>query len=340
MTITMQELADMAGVSRSTVDRALNNRGRVNRATKERICRLAETMGYEPDLAAKTLASKSKVFKIGCILNSGGNSFFNDVEEGIRSAAEELSGFNIQVLTKAVDHLDVACQLSTIEELVSEGIQALAITALNTPEIAGKLNELIASGIPVVALTADITGVDYLCYVGCDHIRSGRITANMAGLIAGPSANILFVLGSKSLLGHSRRLQGFEEVIHADYKQMSIVDVIETQDDDFIAYNKLYNFLSVHSDIDLVVFSAGASNGGIRAITDLSCSCKIIAFDMTSHNRQYLEDGIISCVLCQEPYMQGYQAVKLLSNYLLFGRRSTSNRYYTKTEIFVRNSLL
>ena len=63
MPITMQELADMAGVSRATVDRALNERGRVNQKTKDRICQLAKTMGYEPDLAAKLLPARIRSFE-------------------------------------------------------------------------------------------------------------------------------------------------------------------------------------------------------------------------------------------------------------------------------------
>lgn len=339
MAITMQELAEMAGVSRSTVDRALNGRGRVNPKTKNRICQLAESMGYEPDLAAKTLASKSKVFKIGCILNSTGNLFFEDVEKGIHAAASELNAFNVKVITKAVEQLNIPCQLQMIDSLVSEGVQAIAITPLNDPEIARRLNELIADGIAVVALTADIADVNYLSYVGCNHTKSGKITANIAGLISAPDANVLFVLGSKGLLGHNQRLSGFKTVLSENYSHMKILDVIESQDDEFISYNKVHNFLSEHPDVDLVVFAAGGSTGGIRAVQDLHYPCKIISFDLTRHNKQYLEQGVISCVLCQEPYTQGYQAVKILSNYLLLGKEPEKKRYYTKTEILVRNSL-
>lgn len=339
MAITMQELAEMAGVSRSTVDRALNDRGRVNSKTKDRICQLAESMGYEPDLAAKTLATKSKIFKIGCVLNSSGNLFFKDVEKGILAAGSELNGFNLQIIIKAVEQLSVSCQLQMIDALMEEEVQAIAITPLNDPAIARRLNELIEDGIAVVALTADITGVNYLSYVGCNHVKSGKITANIAGLIAKPDANILFVLGSTTLLGHNQRLLGFQTVLDQNYGGMKIADVIENQDDDFVSYNKVYNYLSQNPEIDLVVFAAGGSHGGIRAILDLHYSCKIIAFDLMEHNKQYLEQGVVSCVLCQEPYTQGYQAVKILSNYLMLGKTPDCDRYYTKTEILVQNSL-
>ena len=231
MAITMQELAEMAGVSRSTVDRALNGRGRVNPKTKNRICQLAESMGYEPDLAAKTLASKSKVFKIGCILNSTGNLFFEDVEKGIHAAASELNAFNVKVITKAVEQLNIPCQLQMIDSLVSEGVQAIAITPLNDPEIARRLNELIADGIAVVALTADIADVNYLSYVGCNHTKSGKITANIAGLISAPDANVLFVLGSKGLLGHDSEnveIKRYGEPVVPEFEIPYHTDIMES----------------------------------------------------------------------------------------------------------------
>ena len=42
MAVTIQQIAEQAGVSRGTVDRALNHRGRINPEVAERICRLAD----------------------------------------------------------------------------------------------------------------------------------------------------------------------------------------------------------------------------------------------------------------------------------------------------------
>ena len=46
MAVTIQQIAERAGVSRGTVDRALNHRGRINPEVAEKICRLADEMGY------------------------------------------------------------------------------------------------------------------------------------------------------------------------------------------------------------------------------------------------------------------------------------------------------
>ncbi|AUD13111.1 MULTISPECIES: LacI family DNA-binding transcriptional regulator [unclassified Planococcus (in: firmicutes)] len=62
MTITIKDLAVVAGVSYSTVSKALNDSSLVKPETKDRIIKIAKEMGYEPNYAAQRLVSKeSKV---------------------------------------------------------------------------------------------------------------------------------------------------------------------------------------------------------------------------------------------------------------------------------------
>lgn len=46
---TIKEIADLAGVSRGTVDRVLNNRGAVNPKTAEKITEIAQALNYRPN---------------------------------------------------------------------------------------------------------------------------------------------------------------------------------------------------------------------------------------------------------------------------------------------------
>ena len=56
--VTMKKIAELCGVSRGTVDRALNGRGRVNAETAAMIKKMAEQLGYEPNPAGKALAAR------------------------------------------------------------------------------------------------------------------------------------------------------------------------------------------------------------------------------------------------------------------------------------------
>ena len=65
MAVTLQQIAEAAGVSRGTVDRALNNRGRIRPEVEERIKRIAREMGYQPSRAGRALAMAKRKIRIG-----------------------------------------------------------------------------------------------------------------------------------------------------------------------------------------------------------------------------------------------------------------------------------
>ena len=85
--ITTKEPAQDLGVSRATIDRALNGRGRINETTRARVARRAEELGYRPNLVARSLAMTTAV-RVIAILPKQPVSFFQRVLEGIKDAAE------------------------------------------------------------------------------------------------------------------------------------------------------------------------------------------------------------------------------------------------------------
>jgi LacI family transcriptional regulator len=253
MAITMKELAYMAGVSRATVDRVLNKRGRVNTGTEERISALAEKMGYQPNLAAKSLAKRNKNYKIGCVINRIG--IFEDVITGIKAATKVYSTFGISTVIKETKPFSAQRQLDLIDELTEEHINALVIAPVNDARVADKLNDLIKNGIEVVAITADIAGVNYLAFVGCNHVRAGRVAADLIALMTQGPANVALVAGSLKMLGHNQRIQGFKDVIREKYPYLKLIYVLENQDDDIISYNIVSGLLKEHRDIDVLFLS-------------------------------------------------------------------------------------
>ena len=62
---TIKEIAAIAGVSRGTVDRVLNNRGSVNPDTARKINEVAKALDYRPNKAGLVLAAQKKKLKLG-----------------------------------------------------------------------------------------------------------------------------------------------------------------------------------------------------------------------------------------------------------------------------------
>lgn len=58
MAITLEQVAKLAGVSRSTASRVINDQPNVRAEVRERVWEVIHEQGYQPNLAARTLANK------------------------------------------------------------------------------------------------------------------------------------------------------------------------------------------------------------------------------------------------------------------------------------------
>ena len=90
MAVTAQQIADLAGVSRGTVDRALHNRGRVNPEVKEKIQKIALELGYKPNLIGQALVRSKQDFKLGVILQSTETPTMQVVRAGVLASLSVL----------------------------------------------------------------------------------------------------------------------------------------------------------------------------------------------------------------------------------------------------------
>lgn len=99
---TIKDIAKIAGVSHSTVSRALNNSSALNEETKKRILEIAKNLNYTPNTSARSLVL-SKSYNIGVFFSSiydgTSSSFFHNV---IKSISEKV-GSNYNIIVKSID---------------------------------------------------------------------------------------------------------------------------------------------------------------------------------------------------------------------------------------------
>lgn len=85
MAITIKDIAKAAGVSHTTVSRALKGDKRIAPKTRERIRALAEELGYVPNTVARGLKT-NRSHILGIIVRRIGDPYFTDVQRGIEEA--------------------------------------------------------------------------------------------------------------------------------------------------------------------------------------------------------------------------------------------------------------
>ena len=330
--VTMKKIAELCGVSRGTVDRALNGRGRVNAETAAMIKKMAEQLGYEPNPAGKALAARKNHPVIGVLLPSEGNAFFNDVIHGMDRAASSYAIYGLTVRYYPMKGYDVDKQLHLMEQMKGK-VNALIISPIDDVRIAKAIDELVDAGIFVVTVVNDIKSSKRHCYVGPDYPNGGRTAAALLCMIHPQALHTGVLLGSLQMLGHRQRLDGFLETMQ-DHPDFHFCGVEETEDDDMIAYEKVRQFLIDHPELNsLFVISAGAYGAARAVLASRREDITMIVFDTIPTTIEMMKKGVIQAAIYQHPHQQGQRAMLIVFDYLVNGIEPECDKYIMRNEI-------
>ncbi|MFH1512101.1 MAG: LacI family DNA-binding transcriptional regulator [Bacillota bacterium] len=339
--MTIKQIADLCGVSRGTVDRVLNGRGKVKPETEERVLRTIRQLGYTKNIAGKALTLKKTTPIIGIVVSSEGNPFFDDVIDGFGKAEKELADYGVTVILKTMRGYDVHRQLALIGELEKAGISALVIQPINDARISRKINELAERGIPTVTVNTDIENTCRNCYVGSDYTAGGVTAAGVMRIVTGGKANLGIVTGVSMLLGHDQRREGFERHIRNVCPDITIVESASAMDDTEHSYRMTLAMLKRNPRIDAIFIVAAGAEGACRAVTDMGLekSIRVVAFDTVPATVSMMRMGLVRAVICQQPLRQGYESVMAAFDILLSGTPKQGSRIIMEHQIIILENL-
>ena len=123
--ITIKDIANIAGVTPTTVSLALNNRPRVSEQTRKKILRIAEELNYEPDFIARSLRNK-RSFTIGMFVKDIADPFYPQLARSISETANEY-GYNV-ILCNVGDDLDL--KIKHLKILRSKGVDGIIFSSI------------------------------------------------------------------------------------------------------------------------------------------------------------------------------------------------------------------
>ena len=311
--VTIKQIADLAGVSRGTVDRVLNNLSGVNPETEVRVRKILTALNYSPSKAGQNLAIKKKNLKFGYVISaqSGSNPFFNEVEKGIKKKALELGEYGITVEIAFSNLSDYQQQLQILDRLVEHGVSGIAITPTNHPAIAQRLRELTDRGIAIVTSNSDIENSGRLAYVGSNYYKCGETAGGLLALFSQGHANVGIVYGSDSVLCHSQRIAGFQDRI-ASCPDIKVITAVKNNDDDIESYSVTKTILETYPEIDSLFLVSAGVHGACHAAVSSKRNPIIICYDCLPETRALLQKGIIYAAIDQQPMYQGSKPLDIL----------------------------
>lgn len=155
--VTAQDVARRAGVSRAVVSRALSSNGSISPATKEKVLRAAQELGYQVNFLAQGL-NRQRSHLIGVIVARIGDPFRSTLLEGL---LHEIQRRGYQALvTEITGEQDLT---ATLRRFTQFRVSGVIVTSGQPPQEI--VNECVSQQIPVVGINRhpDIPLVDFVC---------------------------------------------------------------------------------------------------------------------------------------------------------------------------------
>lgn len=340
MPITMQQIADLAGVSRGTVDRVLNNRPGVKPETFKRIKEIAETLNYKPNIAARALKYSNKKCKIG-ILVMEKSEFTAQIVSGIESVEDAYRDIGVEIILSYCEY-EVQAVLDVLDSFLKDDVSAIAVRTFYSPKIVEKLNEIIAGGIPVVTFNSDLKSSGRLCFIGQNNTASGRVAGELMGIALHGKGNILIVNSSDVLTACKNRTSGFVNLCAHRYPKIKVIDIMETNDFNEVT-RRVRRCLTSSRKIDGIYLADSRFFGVCTELLkenspEYDNNMVIVLHDMVpSVLENAFDDSFYKFFIGQEPEKQGMYVIKVLVDYVYYGIKPP-DEIFTNIDIRVRDT--
>lgn len=213
MTVTIKEVAKLAKVAPSTVSRVIADNPRISEATKRKVKKVMEELGYHPNLNARSLSSKTTQ-TIGLVMPSSGdvvfqNPFFSTVLQGISEGAHEKK-YALQMTTGRSEQ-------ETFEAVIEmvQGKRVDGMILLHSKVEDQVIMYLSKMDFPFVVIGKPAKYTEEIAHVDNDNVGAMKEATDF--LIKLGHEKIAFIGGSTELMVTVDRLNGYKQALEEAY---------------------------------------------------------------------------------------------------------------------------
>lgn len=203
MAITLKEVAERAGVSRSAVSRTFTKGASVSEETRAKVQRAADELGYSPNVLASSLTT-GRTKLIGVVSDNFRNPIFLNVFD-LLTRSLQARGLR-PLLVNLTDETDPARSLAMLRQY---SVDAVIVASSTLPE--SFAHSFQAAGVPVVHSFGRHRPNPRVHVVGIDNVAAGRLAAQT--LLSLGYDRIAMMAGPAGATSTQDRLAGFMQVM-------------------------------------------------------------------------------------------------------------------------------
>ncbi|MGM9747427.1 MAG: substrate-binding domain-containing protein [Candidatus Cryptobacteroides sp.] len=336
--ITINDVAQAAGVSKGTVDRVLHNRGEVSAKSRKRVLEVIEELGFKPNLYASMLASR-KVCNIACIFpESDGADFWSFADRGVEQARDEVARFGVSVSVFNFDQYDEDSFSYACKSVLNDNPSAVVLAPIFADSALKFVKELSDKGIPYTYVDSKPDDDGYLAYFGMPMYQSGVLCGDI--LTDGRKPNKAYIIrierDKKGLSDPTvGRRKGFTEFMRAHFPDCELVSVMISPKDKESRFKALDRaFEGDDSENKFIVMF----NSRVHLVVDYlrernMKNCRMVGFDVLEKNIQGLRDGYVNILIAQHADRWTYDAIKATADHILGLKSVEVKDNYTPMDI-------
>lgn len=247
--VSVADIMRETGLSRATVDRALNGRGRVHDRTRmvvEETLRRLMSPGSDP--VARPLAAD--------IVLRVGRGMMGQMRAAWTASGVKGSFYDLHLA-------DDSTVLRTVETACKDLSRPLILTVKNSDRMTGLLASARARGKRIIAVISDLVPTARDAFVGLDDRAVGQTAAFLIGRMLGDRPTTVgVVLGSPAFRCHEDREIGFRSGLRANFPKVVISGEAQGEDSAELTRTAVARLLRDHPALG-AIYNVGGGNAGL-----------------------------------------------------------------------------
>ena len=296
---TIPDLAEAAGVSVSTVNRVINDAGKVRQPTRERVLRAANEIGfYGLGTIEQAIRNGRDTYRLGILLQQNSQAFYRDLGNALLSAAKEHENANVELTLEFLDDLsadNLAMRLATL----GEACESVALVAAQHPIVSAAIDALLRKGVPVSGLIAPLSARGNVGFVGLDNWKVGRTAAWAFDKISRTPGKIGILVGNHRYRNQELNENGFRSYFREHNSDFTLLEPLSTYETPSVAREVTEKLFSEHPDMCGLFISGGGITGALDAMRYCRRKDEFVAvgYELFDATRAALIDGTLTMVI-------------------------------------------
>lgn len=296
---TTRDVAREAGVSVTTVDRALNGRAKVREETMRKIAQAAHRVGYHArGLLERNLDVALPEMTFGFLLSKKSQEFYQNLERAIERAVAARSDVRGRAVVRYAPSQSPEDFARALEGLAQ--CDAIAASAVNHQLLSRVVADLKNQGVPVFSMLNDFAQGVRRNYIGMNNMKVGRVAAWMITKTVPQPGKLAIFVGGNRWHGHDLREVGFRSFVRDNAPAFSVLDTLVNLETRQLTYEATLDLLQRHPDLKGIYVAGGGMEGAIAALRELHPTPRValVINEVTKESSAALTDGYAHMAIC------------------------------------------